>query len=186
MDAARTPRTMGLKRSKQFRPVESRFPEAVAPRTLHSSCAPAGFPPAVPCDFPGHDRFVPPDRGSHVLIPSPFASDGKCLPRLPWSAASRAGPRFLLSSRVSRELFTTGRSSPAAPDSDVKSMSPVKPDCLDRSVIKLPSGDRSEQPSATLPAAVRGSYHHPFQWGVFIQHKPLANHVDMSRSPRFG
>ena len=81
---------------------------------------------------PGYDRFVTPDRDPMSLFSSPFAKPREMSSRSSMKAACAWAPRSLLPFRASREIFTTGRSSPATPDSDVKPVSPVKPDCLDR------------------------------------------------------
>jgi hypothetical protein len=91
------------------------------------------FPAAVPRDFPGNDRFVPSDRGGYVLIIQSFRqAAGNIFPVFHREGLALQGHAFSGRLACPREPFTTGRSSLVTPDSDVKSVSPVKPDCLDR------------------------------------------------------
>ena len=83
------------------------------------------FPAAVPREFPRHDRFVTPIEVAMSLFSSPFAGLREMSARPSRLTVRAWAPRSLLSSRMSREPFTTGRLSPAASDSDVKSVSPV-------------------------------------------------------------
>jgi hypothetical protein len=65
------------------------------------SCGRAGLPctirlaPAVPCYFPGHDRFAPPDRSSYVLIFQSFRqSAGNVFPVFHGQRLARRGHVF--------------------------------------------------------------------------------------------